>query len=378
MGLGFSSPFLVRRVFRRGRGRARDGQRGAALVQVLLLVTVMSAIAVAMSEDLLFAAKRGQNVRAAEQAVWYALGGEELAAPLISQALEADPNLTMLTEPFSQVFPLEGGFIEIHVRDGANCFNVNTLLPRAHGGQEDGAGGDGVSGEDVLTNDGTGDDGVSDAGAPLSAEERAEVSKRALGLLLLDIGVPRGDARRIVGGVTDWIDADGLPTQGGAETFDYSLLEPAYRASNQPMVDLSELRAVAGVDQALYLGMRPFLCARAPDLPTPLNVNTLQAGQAVLLHAALDGQISVEDARSVLEQRPAAGFADTDAVWDTGALADLDRTAFPRSFGVTSSLFEVTIFVVYQSAYVELRSTLKVESVSGEVKLIQRRFGAVS
>lgn len=324
------------------QGGSGSGERGAALLQVLLLVTIMSTIAVAVTEDLRFAASRLQNTRAADQATWYALGAEQLVAPLIDTARQADPQLMILAEPFTQTFPVEGGLIEIQVRDGANCFNVNRLV----GGSTD-------------------------------EVEPQEAQAQALTLLLRDIGVNSSEARRIVGGIVDWIDPDGAPVSGGAESFDYALLDPPYRTPDRPIADISELRAIAGIDQATYLGLRPFLCARRGTLDQPLNINTLHPGQAVLLHAALEGQISVQQAAAVLDTRPADGFQSVADVWLSGPLADFEPQAFTDPFAISSEVFDVTILVIYGEAYIELRSTIRVPP-SGGAEVIQRRFGAVS
>lgn len=379
-------------------GGAWSRQRGTALVTVMLLITVMSALAVAVTADLRFAVMRSHNVRMTDQAVWFALGAEQLAGPLLETLRETDPNLTVLANGFEQTFPIDGGYMLLRVRDGANCFNLNTLVPQGedHGfddgnrpeGRPGGAGGigDGPN-DDGFGGDGFGEDESGGGGQPPPPDGSPPDDSQGdppppppdpadmLVLLLTDIGVGRSDAVRITAGVTDWIDADGTPTSGGAESFDYALASPAYRTPDRPMMAVSELRAVEGVDQTLYLGVLPYVCARPGHVRAPVNVNTLATHQAVLLHAALDGAISVEQATSVLSARPETGFDSVEDVWATPVMADLDQSAFPNSFATTSSVFDVAILVQLDRAYVELHTTVRV-GASGRAEVVQRRFGA--
>ena len=57
----------------------RTREEGAALLTVLLLVAVMSALAVAVLDDIRFGLKRTANAETVGQAQWYALGAETVA-----------------------------------------------------------------------------------------------------------------------------------------------------------------------------------------------------------------------------------------------------------------------------------------------------------
>src|SRR3546814_2109829 len=55
------------------------GQKGVALLTVLLLVAVMSVLVMGMLDDIRFGLRRTSNAQAMAQAQWYALGAESLA-----------------------------------------------------------------------------------------------------------------------------------------------------------------------------------------------------------------------------------------------------------------------------------------------------------
>src|SRR5262249_14462141 len=75
--------------------------------------------------------------------------------------------------------------------------------------------------------------------------------------------------------VIDWIDADGNVTSpGGAEDVDYLNLKTPYRAANQPMTSVEELRMVKGFDPKTLLLLLPFVTVLPAGAHTAVNVNT--------------------------------------------------------------------------------------------------------
>src|SRR3546814_8835933 len=61
------------------------GQKGVALLTVLLLVAVMSVLVMGMLDDIRFGLRRASNAQAMAQAQWYALGAESLAMAQIDR-----------------------------------------------------------------------------------------------------------------------------------------------------------------------------------------------------------------------------------------------------------------------------------------------------
>ena len=82
--------------------------------------------------------------------------------------------------------------------------------------------------------------------------------------------------------LTDWVDADEERLPAGAESDAYLLMQPPYRAANQAMVMLEELKSLQGFQQIAY---EPWLLikstATAVPTVTPINVNT--ANKIVLM-----------------------------------------------------------------------------------------------
>lgn len=237
---------------------ARD-RRGMALLTVLLLVAVMAALCVVLLDDVRFSVRRTTNAESQAQAQAYAAGAEALARRRLSDLVRADPARTPLQPQWNgRVFalPLEEGEGRAVIRDGQSCFNLNSLVL----GQ----------GEDLI------------------ARPEGAAQFIALGEAL---GLPRGQMAAVAAALTDWMDGDDEVSAQGAEDAAYASRPTPYRTGGVMVAEVSELRAVAGVDDALYRRLRPYLCALPEARLSPLNVNTLEPQDAVLL-VAIDRAIA--------------------------------------------------------------------------------------
>ena len=259
-----------------------------ALLTVLLLVAVMSVVAVAVLDDVRFSVRRATNVEVQSQAQWYAAGAESLARGQISRLLAAGPTRTPLDPAWSgrpMSFPIDGGTLTATVTDGQACFNLNSL---ALGFGED-----------------------------LTARPLGAAQFRALGRA---VGVSDSRMGAIADAVTDWLDADTMPLPLGAEDGAYAGLARPYRTGGVLLAEVSELRAVKGVDAETYQRLRPWVCALPTSRLSPLNVNTLTPAQAPLLTMLTAGAVRPDQARLVIAARPRDGWPDAAAFWNQPAL----------------------------------------------------------
>jgi general secretion pathway protein K len=102
----------------------------------------------------------------------------------------------------------------------------------------------------------------------------------------------------IVDSIKDWIDADNTVTGYGAETAYYASLDPPYEAKNAPMDCIEELLMVKGITKDIFYGTdkKPALAQYVTtDSDGAININT--APKMVL--RALSASISVEMADSM-------------------------------------------------------------------------------
>ena len=322
--------------------RSRREREGMALLTVLLLVAIMSVVAVAILDDVRFSVRRATNVETQSQAQWYAAGAETLARGQITRLLAAGPSRTPLEPQWNGrtlSFPIDGGAITATVTDGQACFNLNSL---------------------VL---GFGED--------LTARPLGAAQFRALGRA---VGAPDSRMQAIADALTDWLDADSTPLPLGAEDGAYAGLAKPYRTGGVMLAEVSELRAVKGVDADTYRRLRPWICALPTSRLSPLNVNTLTPEQAPLLTMLTGGALAPQRARAVIAGRPRDGWPDADAFWAQPALATLQIDAEARDqITVLTRFFDLRVDVELGGSHA-VRTALLEAAADGRVRTVIQRW----
>jgi general secretion pathway protein K len=322
----------------------REGERGAALLAVLLIVAVMGAIAAGAFERLRLSTALAVNHASLEQARAYAVGVETLLALRADDLAAESPEATTLEGDWNGTLrriPLPGeGVAEGTIRDGGNCFNLNSLV-----------------------------EGDAGTGYAASATGMAQFVA-----LMGAAGANEAEARRVAGAAADWADSDTAPGPNGAEDAAYAGAERPYRPGNTLFAEVSELRAVAGVTPGLYARLRPHLCALPAAEPSQLNVNTLLPRDAPLLAMLAPGQIPIERARAVLAARPASGWRRIEDFWRSLGQA---RETLPldaqSQLQLISRWFALELRVEFNGA--ELIETALVDARLPPSRVVVRRWG---
>jgi len=303
--------------------RART-TRGVALVSVLLIVALASALAyqmlsrhgltIAHSEQLL----RGGQVRE------YAFAAEAFARQLLvedwsgEETRAADTLLEPWAEPTAP-FEIEDGEIALAIVDLNARFNLN---------------------------------GVIGKGGPDNVQRLKQlVTNLELEPVIADTWV-------------DWVDPDSDVNAGGAEDETYLLSVPAYRAANQPVASASELLAVRDVTADDYAILRPHV-AWLPDTNLRVNVNT--AGHEVL--RCLAPGFSEEEVETLIESE--REFQEVAEV--TAQHAALGNSV--AAIAVMSEYFEVRVRAELGDTRMTLASMLHRDPTTGRVRLLARDFG---
>ena len=309
---------------RRRPARARIGprsrQRGVALVVALLVFAISAALLTAMQRDFMLSYRRSANVFIAEQGQAYLRGAEELASLALALDYDADvaaerqrDGLDEIWAQQAQPWPLdEGGWLLGSLEDLQGRFNLNSL--GAPPGDGDGAG----------------------------AYSPAQQTFIRLLQALPGVEVDRFEAVAIAESVADWIDADSEPRLRGAENTFYVSLEPSYAAANQPMVSVSELRAVANVTPAIYAALRNVVTVW-PETPAAINIHTasLPVLRALNVDDSLD-PLSANDGETLLAQRREAGFASVEEFLAHPVFAGASTARIASLIGESSSWFLLT------------------------------------
>lgn len=322
--------------------RKPDSEKGAALATVLVMVAVMSMVAIGVLEAARFSIQRTENQAQMDQARWYLLGAEAYAVSRIDQALSlTQSDIASLGNWVGRTItlPLDDGAMQITVSDGANCFNLNSLVAQEEAG-------------------------------PTIASEAGQAR---FARLLSIVGIQ--SSRPLAASAADWIDADNVPALGGAEDQAYGGSQALYLPPNQLMGDVSELRAINGFDPGVVSRLARLACVRPTTSPNAISVNTLRPEQAPLLSAIFGPALPLAGAESVVRSRPADGWPSLDAFFADPRLSAIQLSDESRGmFTLVSRWYVIGVRVQYADT-VET-SVVLVDTASGHGRVVRRVFGA--
>ena len=167
-------------------------------------------------------------------------------------------------------------------------------------------------------------------------EQRLAVFRRLLDILGIDSS--------LADGVVDWLDNDDAPRVGGAESSYYMGLPYPYRAKNDLLDTLDELRLVRGVTPEVFEKLRPFVTVWSSG---KVNLNTAPKEVLMSLSAGRDaseaGAIDAAAADAIIAYRQEHPFNNPRDIGNVSpALRDLyDRTRFRDLVDVRSTAFHV-------------------------------------
>lgn len=323
-------------------GHSGKSEKGAALLTVLLLVAVLAILAAHGIDRIAGAAKLTSNSRELAQAQAYMVAAENLGMQTAQQIVELSPGRTTNLGDWNgriNRVPVPGGIISATISDGGNCFNINSLVRQE---------------QNIY----------------IPRQAGLDQFIRLMGLL----DVPQGDAFDIAASVVDWLDSDTIATPGGAEDEYYLQSERAYRTANNLIVDVSELRAIKGIDAAIYARLVPWICALPIAELSPVNINTLRPEQSLLLEILSENPVSSVDIRQFLGRRPETGFSSVTEFWSRPVPASFGATPqVQRQVKVATRWFRLDLTVEMQSALIEEQAL--VDAGLQPARLVQRRRG---
>lgn len=322
-------------------------QHGVAIITALLIMAIVATLSVTLARHMMMNVRRTGNIIANEQALVFITGAEELAKYGLDYDLKnstIDDNGEEWAQP--QTAPFEGGTLTGIIKGQQGCFNINNLYT-------------GNKALDAL------------------AKQRFQ---RLLSIQGLNPGL--ADA------VIDWIDPDLNTTlPDGAEDGYYTNLPKPYRAANQPMQSLSELRLVKGFNVTpanntgtaqkqgtVYSIMAPYLCAFGR--PASINVNT--APLEVL--ESLATNLTRKQAQDIVDNRidsTTGKIKGYNSVADMISLNKLSKVITNTSgLSVTTDYFLLVSNVITSQSRVQMFSLLYRDPNSGKTSVIRHSVGA--
>lgn len=207
-------------------------QRGVALITILLIVAILTAIVSRIGLSSQIWVRQVQNNTALAQADQATRAAQVWVAGILEQDNNSIDAVTDLWAQPLPPIPAAWGLLFGWLEDMQARFNLNNLV-------------DTEGKHDVIA---------------------MQQFERLLQILELNPGIAQA--------VVDWIDADGSPAgPWGAEDVFYISLNTPYFAANRPFEDPAELRLVRGVDLEAWQKLEPFVSALPSG--TSININTV-------------------------------------------------------------------------------------------------------
>jgi len=298
--------------------------RGVALVSVLLVVAIVTALAYEIASRHAFGVAASRQTLDGSQARHYAIGGESYARQVLyADWLDEETRIKdTLLEPWAmpdEGFEIDDGKIELRIVDLGALLNLNAVIGRE------------------------------------GAQNLARLHRL---LAHLELEPETADAWR------DWVDADDEVTGKGAEDADYLLRDLPHRAANQPAIHVSELLAAVPLSSEEFERLRPHITV-LPTSALKINVNT--ASETVL------GTVAPNFPPAEAQQ-----LANEVRDFDTVETAVSSHIALGESvavLSVTSEFFRVQVRVEFGGSRAELTSVLHRDAESGAITLVSRSFG---
>ena len=267
--------------------RTFDKEKGASLLSVLVIVMLMSVAAIAATDALARAVLIIKSSSARAETFWTGRGAAEAAATYLTKATAVNEGVLntesdLFAEPVT--LPAGNGVVVMQAKEASNCFNLNALFNSA------------------------GDGEVSDA------------SLQTYDDLLVAAEFDDAEAESLAQKLADWVDADYSTRTYGAEDGYYASQAEPYRAANTKMRSISEMKAIAGYDAEVIARIENLVCLRPEEEQSVLNINTLTEDQAPLLVALYSNELSLDDARGLIDTRPTGGWLNKEAFLQQDAI----------------------------------------------------------
>ncbi len=268
-------------------------QQGLALITAMLVVAIAATTAAYLSLDQQIWLRQAQNLSDRAQAEVVRAGALEWAITILAKDAK-DNKSDDLTENWAKPLPplaVEGGLVTGLITDAQARFNINNLVRN-------------------------------------NTPSKPDIA--AFRQLLLSLSIDPNLTEAVV----DWIDTDDTTQPYGAEDIDYLQMKTPYRAANQLMWSVDELRLVRGFTQEIVEKLRPWITAL--HQPTEINVNT--TSKEVL--GAVFYTLPAPAIEQIVSQRPYKDQAElAKKIQELAAGKEI-----PQAFyGIKSSYFEVTV-----------------------------------
>jgi general secretion pathway protein K len=298
--------------------------RGVALISVMLIVALCSALMYELLTRHSLVVAKTRQVLYGDQSRAYVLGAEAYARQLLAEDWQDEESraLDSLEEPWAQPiepFDVDNGSLELSIVDLDRRFNLNSLAGRD-----------------------------------------ADVQIKRLKTLLNALGLDDRSAELW----KDWVDNDQQITGFGAEDGTYLLRDTPHRTANTASASITELALLDGLDPDTLVAIWPHVMV-VPSTTALINVNTADAATLQSLSEAMTAARAESLVESVRVYSAAAELA--------AEIPELKDSLDLMT--VTSQFFEIQARAEVNGVRAELVSVVHRDPETGALALLSRNFG---
>lgn len=326
-------------------------QKGVALLVVLILLVMMSALAAKISQQFCRNLQKTHYQVSQQQLRWAMQAQEKVVKDRLQTDATGENKALNLEGDWHQPLETRGEDYTVvsQVEDAQDCFNVNNLLAaeKIPQGQN----------------------------APAVPEKPR--NEQIVEQILTESGISHTTAVEVYQQLVDYLDGDATTAKDGAESDAWAGVVPARQPANQMMRTIAEIKQLPAFPVAAYPKVSKLLCA-LPDSASKVDVNTLKPEQAALLAALFPGKLTEDDAVRLIDSRPETGWENMEtfskALEQTFPQLKDDLPQVAELLSISSRYFRVNYTGNTDELTLRVVSQLQVNNEAGEIVTWQRRY----
>ncbi|MED5643876.1 type II secretion system minor pseudopilin GspK [Enterobacter bugandensis] len=326
-------------------------QKGVALLVVLILLVMMSALAAKISQQFCRNLQKTHYQVSQQQLRWAMQAQEKVVKDRLQTDATGENKALNLDGDWHQPLETRGEDYTVvsQVEDAQDCFNVNNLLAaeKIPQGQN----------------------------APAVPEKPR--NEQIVEQILTESGISHTTAEEVYQQLVDYLDGDATTAKDGAESDAWAGVVPARQPANQMMRTIAEIKQLPAFPVAAYPKVSKLLCA-LPDSASKVDVNTLKPEQAALLAALFPGKLMEDDAVRLIDSRPETGWENMEtfskALEQTFPQLKDDLPQVAELLSISSRYFRVNYTGNTDELTLRVVSQLQVNNEAGEIVTWQRRY----
>ena len=326
-------------------------QKGVALLVVLILLVMMSALAAKISQHFCRNLQKTHYQVSQQQLRWAMQAQEKVVKDRLQTDATGENKALNLDGDWHQPLETRGEDYTVvsQVENAQDCFNVNNLL----------------AAEKIPQ------------GQNVPAVPEKPRNEQIVEQILTESGISHTTAEEVYQQLVDYLDGDATTAKDGAESDAWAGVLPARQPANQMMRTIAEIKQLPAFPVAAYPKVSKLLCA-LPDSASKVDVNTLKPEQAALLAALFPGKLTEDDAVRLIDSRPETGWENMEtfskALEQTFPQLKDDLPQVADYLSINSRYFRVNYTGNTDELTLRAMSQLQVNNEAGEIVTWQRRY----